>query len=65
MTTAPERITDLAHHPDHALAVPTPDHFLPLLYIAGIAAATGARVTPFDVGCALGSLSMTSYSVAA
>lgn len=65
MTTAPERIAELADHPDHSLAVPTPDHFLPLLYIAGVAAATGAPVTPFDVGCALGSLSMTSYSVAA
>jgi 4,5-DOPA dioxygenase extradiol len=64
MTSAPGRIAELADHPDHALAVPTPDHFIPLLYVAGIAAATGATVTPFDVGCALGSLSMTSFAVA-
>ena len=63
MTGDPARAADLAQHPDHALAVPTPDHLLPLLYVAGIAAATGDPVTPFNVGCQMGSLSMTSYAV--
>ena len=40
MTTAPADIARLSEHPDFALAVPTPDHFLPLLYVAGLAAAS-------------------------
>ena len=38
---------------------------MPFCYIAGIAATTGRAVTPFNVGCQMGSLSMTSYAVAA
>src|SRR5690242_6272669 len=41
MTTNPAAIARLGDHPDYALAVPTPEHFLPLAYIAGIAHATG------------------------
>jgi 4,5-DOPA dioxygenase extradiol len=63
MTTDPARAVELAEHPDHALAVPTPDHLLPLFYVSGIAAATGEPVTAFNVGCQMGSLSMTSYAV--
>ena len=63
MADDPGRVVSVAEHPDHALAVPTPDHFLPVLYAAGIAAATGEPVTPFDVGCTMASLSMTSYIV--
>ena len=48
-------------HPDHGLAVPTPEHFLPLAYIAGLCAAAGEASRPFAEGRTLGSLSMTSY----
>jgi 4,5-DOPA dioxygenase extradiol len=65
MTTDPARVPELAQHPDHRLAVPTPDHLMPLFYVSGIAAATGRPVTTFNIGCAMGSLSMTSYAVAA
>ena len=65
MTTDPAQLPRLAEHPDHGLAVPTPDHLMPLFYISGIAAATGRAVTPFNVGCVMGSLSMTSFAVAA
>jgi len=48
---------------DYALSVPTPDHFLPLGYIAGIATASASRPEKFVEGCSLVSLSMTSYIV--
>jgi 4,5-DOPA dioxygenase extradiol len=63
MTQAPGDIGSLVEHPDFALAVPTPDHFLPLLYIAGIAAASSTSATPWVRGCTLGSVSMTCYGV--
>lgn len=45
-----------------ARAVPTPDHFIPLLYTAGVAAAEGTS-QPMIQGYPFGSLSMTSYNV--
>ncbi len=63
MTTHPDRLTDAASSDDFYLAVPTPDHFYPLAYIAGLAASTTTNVGTFAEGCTLGSLSMTSYRV--
>ncbi len=63
MTQRPQDIGELANHPDYRAAVPTPDHFLPLLYVAGLAAAAGTGATPIVRGCALGSISMTCYGV--
>ena len=61
----PGDILKLAEDPDYALAVPTPDHFIPMLYIAGIAAELGETMEPFLKGYAMGSLSMTCYSAGA
>lgn len=62
MANDPWSIVKLQEHPDFARAVPTPDHFIPLLYTAGIAAAEG-RAQPLIKGYSMGSLSMTSYNV--
>jgi 4,5-DOPA dioxygenase extradiol len=62
MEEDPAGILKLAEHPDFAKAVPTPDHFIPLLYTAAIAAAEG-RSQSLIQGYSLGSLSMTSYNV--
>lgn len=61
MTTRPAALADVQSHPNHALAVPTPEHFLPLAYLAGLCSAAGEPAQPFAEGCTLGSLSMTSY----
>lgn len=65
LTDDPGAVAALTEHPDFRLAAPTPDHFLPLLYVAGIAAATGAPVSSLAETRMMGSLSMTSYQVAA
>ena len=62
MTDDPAGILKSVEHPDYAMAVPTPDHFIPLLYTAGLAAEEG-RANAFLCGYAMGSLSMTCYGV--
>lgn len=59
----PEAVGDLVGHDDYRRAAPTPDHFLPLVYLAGLAAARGATVSTFNEGCTMGSLSMTAYRI--
>jgi len=63
MTQRPASLADVQNHPDYSMAVPTPEHFLPLAYLAGLCAANGESAQAFAQGCTLGSLSMTSYLV--
>ena len=60
---APGDVLRLVDHPDYELAVPTPDHFVPLLYVAGLAAEAGEPADLFVHGYAYGSLSMACYGV--
>lgn len=64
LTTDPAAFGRLVEHPDHAAAVPTPDHWLPAAYLAGMAAASGDVLDVLIDGYDAGSLSMTSYVLA-
>jgi len=63
MVSAPAELPSLRDHPAYPLAVPTPDHFIPLLYVAGLAAAERETAHVLVDGYAMGSLSMTSYTL--
>ena len=63
MLETPAELGALQESDDWRLAVPTTDHFLPLAYIAGIAAASGKSTDVLIDGCTMGSLSMTAYGV--
>jgi 4,5-DOPA dioxygenase extradiol len=61
----PADILRVRDHGDYGLAVPTPDHFIPLLYLAGLAAADSSRPEPLVRGYAMGSISMTCHGLGA
>ena len=58
----PAGILKVLDHPDYPQAVPTPDHFVPLLYTAGLAM-IDRDARAIVRGYAMGSLSMTCYGV--
>ncbi len=65
MTSDPAALHHVTEHADWAHSAPTPEHFLPLAYVAGVATARESRVTCFNDSRTMGSLSMTSYVVEA
>jgi 4,5-DOPA dioxygenase extradiol len=65
MTCTPADVQKLREHADYPAAVPTPDHFIPLLYLAGLASAAGKPAELLIEGYAMGSLSMTAYTLGA
>ncbi|TDK22767.1 4,5-DOPA dioxygenase extradiol [Luteimonas aestuarii] len=63
MRWRPHDVPSLVSHPDFRSAVPTDEHFLPLLYLAGMAAADDVQADVLVDGYAYGSLSMAAYAV--
>lgn len=63
MTDDPARLAAASEHRDYRLAVPTPDHFLPLAYLAGLSASADAPTSTIVDGYEMGSLSMTAYAL--
>ncbi len=63
LTDDPTALGRLTGSAEYELAAPTPDHFIPLAYLAGVADARGETPRTLIDGCTMGSLSMTSYVV--
>ena len=63
MLSNPSEALRLDGHRDFRAAVPTPDHFIPLLYLAGLAEGAADEIDILADGYAYGSLSMTSYTL--
>lgn len=70
MLSDPTAAAGLDAHRDYRAAVPTPDHFIPLLYLAGLAGAAPATggtgpdgINVLVDGYAYGALSMTAYTL--
>ena len=63
MLATPADAPTVDRHRDFRTAVPTPDHFIPLLYLAGLAAASDRGTDVLVDGYAYGSLSMTAYTL--
>ena len=63
MADQPYETAALDRHRDFETAVPTPDHYIPLLYLAGLAGAADRGADVLIDGYAYGSLSMTAYTL--
>ena len=63
ITSNPGDLGLMVNDRDYQLAAPTPDHFIPLLYLAGLAEASGDKAEVIVDGYSMGSLSMASYAI--
>jgi 4,5-DOPA dioxygenase extradiol len=61
MGNDPAAVASLLGHPDAGLSVPTIEHFLPLVYLAGMASAAGEVPDVLVEGITYGTVSMTSW----
>ncbi len=61
MASEPARLASVLSHRDYAPSVPTPEHFLPLFYLAGLCDEAKQPARTFVEGGSMGSLTMTSF----
>ena len=60
----PARVIEVLDRQDAHLSVPTPEHFLPVAYVAGLASVASRPLRTLVAGCEMGSLSMRSFVLA-
>jgi len=63
LTTSPGELASIVNHPDYAMAAPTPEHFMPLYYVAGLCDAADEVARTFVTGGTMGSLTMTGFTL--
>jgi 4,5-DOPA dioxygenase extradiol len=63
LTDRPGDAPSLERHADYVRSAPTPEHFIPLLYVAGLASAASRPLEVLIDGYAYGSLSMAAYTL--
>lgn len=63
LTQDPSETPALQGHADYTKSAPTPEHFIPLLYVAGLASAVKRPLDVLVDGYAFGSLSMAAYTL--
>lgn len=63
LTSSPHEVLALRSHADYTLSAPTPEHFIPLLYVAGLASAANRPLELLIDGHAYGSASMAAYTL--
>lgn len=59
----PGELASLQTHSDYRMSAPTDEHFIPLLYVAGLASAANRGLDVLIDGFAFGSLSMAAYTL--
>lgn len=64
LLNSPGDVLSLTGSKDFRLAVPTPDHFIPMLYLAALADKENQKPEAFASGYQGASISMTSYALA-
>lgn len=63
VTGDPAALPQIVGHSEWLKAAPTPEHFIPLLYLAGVASESGSSSEVVIEGGTMGSLTMTSFIV--
>lgn len=63
LTERPSEAPGLQSHADYPRSAPTPEHLLPLLYLAGLAGAANRPLELLIDGYAFGSVSMAAYTL--
>lgn len=61
MTSRPMDLEQAQRHSAYSMSVPTPEHFLPLAYLAGLCSAADQAATVMVDGGTMGSITMTSF----
>lgn len=63
LSHSPREVARIREHPDFPLLAPTEEHFIPVLYFAGLVAATGEAPSVLIDGPRQGAIGMTAFAL--